>query len=65
MCTPAEKAVAAPLLVDVLKTPGTLEPSTRTAVQPRALADEMSVGRPARLTVACQGAGAGALSGLQ
>ncbi|MCZ0983805.1 hypothetical protein O1L60_44370 [Streptomyces diastatochromogenes] len=39
----------------VLNTPGALELIGRTAVQLRALADEVPVGRLARLTVACQG----------
>lgn len=39
----------------VLNTPGALELIDRTAVQLRALADEVPVGRLTRLTVACQG----------
>ncbi|WP_329274020.1 RapZ C-terminal domain-containing protein [Streptomyces sp. NBC_00691] len=39
----------------VLKTPGALTLINRTAVQLRALADEMPAGRLARLTVACKG----------
>ncbi|MES9512193.1 RNase adapter RapZ [Streptomyces sp. NPDC000609] len=39
----------------VLATPGARELIARTAVQLRALADEVPVGRLARLTVACQG----------
>ncbi|MEV7676446.1 RNase adapter RapZ [Streptomyces sp. NPDC088752] len=39
----------------VLATPGALEVILRTAVQLRALADEVPVGRLVRLTVACQG----------
>ncbi|MFD5110321.1 RapZ C-terminal domain-containing protein [Streptomyces cinereoruber] len=39
----------------VLKTPGALTLINRTAVQLRALADEVPVGRLVRLTVACQG----------
>ncbi|MFE0779062.1 hypothetical protein [Streptomyces sp. NPDC058861] len=39
----------------VLKTPGTLTPIHRTAVQLRALADEVPAGRLVRLTVTCQG----------
>ncbi|MEW5659853.1 RNase adapter RapZ [Streptomyces cinereoruber] len=39
----------------VLKTPGALTLINRTAVQLRALADEVSMGRLVRLTVACQG----------
>ncbi|WP_173261037.1 RapZ C-terminal domain-containing protein [Streptomyces pacificus] len=39
----------------VLATPGAREIISRAAVQLRALADEVPVGRLARLTVACQG----------
>ncbi|MCW5254725.1 hypothetical protein IBX28_30320 [Streptomyces sp. SHP 1-2] len=39
----------------VLATPGAREVIARTAAQLRALADEVPVGRLARLTVACQG----------
>ncbi|MET9954478.1 RNase adapter RapZ [Streptomyces sp. NPDC006339] len=39
----------------VLHTPGARELIARTSVQLRALADEVPVGRLARLTVACQG----------
>ncbi|MGA4980277.1 RapZ C-terminal domain-containing protein [Streptomyces cinereoruber] len=39
----------------VLKTPGALALINRTAVQLRALADEVPVGRLVRLTVTCQG----------
>ncbi|MFJ3099108.1 hypothetical protein [Streptomyces hydrogenans] len=39
----------------VLKTPGALTLINRTAVQLRALADEVPVGRLVRLTVACPG----------
>ncbi|MFC7795359.1 RapZ C-terminal domain-containing protein [Streptomyces cinereoruber] len=39
----------------VLATPGALTLINRTAVQLYALADEVSVGRLVRLTVACQG----------
>ncbi|WP_053640797.1 MULTISPECIES: hypothetical protein [unclassified Streptomyces] len=39
----------------VLKTPGALTLINRTAVQLRALADEVPVGCLARLTMACQG----------
>ncbi|MEV7676712.1 RNase adapter RapZ [Streptomyces sp. NPDC088752] len=39
----------------VLKTPGALALFNRAAVQLRALADEVPVGRLVRLTVACQG----------
>ncbi|MFJ4873251.1 hypothetical protein [Streptomyces sp. NPDC088757] len=39
----------------VLATPGAVDIIARTALQLRALADEVPVGRLARLTVACQG----------
>ncbi|MEW1906203.1 hypothetical protein [Streptomyces sp. NPDC086147] len=39
----------------VLATPGAWNTITLTAVQLRALADEVPVGRLVRLTVACQG----------